>query len=139
MNSQRSSASLRVYSETVSIEEITQLLQLQPTRVLVKGSKVDPNHPKSYVHPGNLWILVSSQDSSQSLESHIAYLVELMEQRIDAWESLLKDCKADLFCGFSSVNGQGGFTLSASLLKRITIIPIALTLDLYPPDSTQDE
>lgn len=40
---------------------------------------------------------------------------------------------AVLFLGFSSGNGQGGFTLPASLLTRIAALGLDLSLDLYLP------
>ena len=38
-----------------------------------------------------------------------------------------------LFCGFSSGNGQGGFTLNPELLARLAVFGVELSLDLYPP------
>jgi hypothetical protein len=43
-----------------------------------------------------------------------------------------------LFCGFSSGNGQGGFTLDSDTLTRIAKLGIPLIVDLYPPAIVKD-
>ena len=128
-----SSASLRISSEFTNPTEITACLKYQPTSTRVKGQKVVPNHPKSYVMPRHSWTLDSGLDKSQSLELHIAKIVELIEGKQTVFKQFLQTCKIDIFCGFASESGQGGFSLSPELLKRLTLLPIELVLDLYPP------
>jgi hypothetical protein len=43
-----------------------------------------------------------------------------------------------LLCGFSSGNGQGGFTLDAKTLQRIADLGVSLSVDLYPPESAAE-
>ena len=40
---------------------------------------------------------------------------------------------ADVFCGFSSTSGQGGFCLDPNLMARLVALNLPLTLDLYAP------
>ncbi|MBA3711795.1 MAG: DUF4279 domain-containing protein [Pyrinomonadaceae bacterium] len=134
--SKRSSATLRIHSQKIGIDEITDALKLQPSKTLMMGSKVDPNHPKSYVRPSNLWSLDSGLRPSRPLEEHIAKLVEVIEEKITVLMSMRKSCDMDIFCGFSSMHGQGSFALSHELLKRLTVLPIKIIVDLYPPEST---
>src|SRR5438128_11676859 len=108
-NNSRSSATLRIYSEHTTADEITNTLKYEPSKVLVKGTEVVPGHPKTYVIPRNVWMLKSELDASQPLDAHIASLIEFVEKNIPALNEVLKTCEIDIFCGFSSVNGQGGF------------------------------
>jgi len=54
-------------------------------------------------------------------------------------KTLLTTCKIRLSCGFSSGNGQGGFTLDSVTLQRIARLGVPLVLDLYPPTVDRDE
>ena len=128
-----SSASLRISSELTNPTEITACLKCQPTSTRVKGQRVVPNHPNSYVMPRHSWTLDSGLDESLPLELHIAKLVEMIEEKQTVFKQLLQTCKIDIFCGFGSESGQGGFSLSPELFKRLTLLPIELVLDLYPP------
>jgi hypothetical protein len=59
----------------------------------------------------------------------------LLEKRANAIRDLTSEpgVGGELFLRFSSGNGQGGFTLPADLLTRISRIGLNLSLDLYPP------
>lgn len=134
-----SRASLRISSNTMSAAEITHTLGLKPTSSYEKGTPLSKRNPKSAVRQQSVWILESGLDSSQPLAQHIACLVALVEEKIDVLKKLLPICDIDIFCGFSSESGQGGFVLNAALLKRITAIPIDIVLDLYPPANDEPE
>ena len=61
-------------------------------------------------------------------------LLEMLEPKLDRLRELASRCSMDVFCGFSSESGQGGFTLDPDLLIRLGEIPGGgLNLDLYPP------
>jgi Domain of unknown function (DUF4279) len=139
-SNKRSSASLRIISTKLSIEDISKAMGFEPDKSFVMGTNAVLNNPKTYIRKENLWIVTSSLDPSEKLEAHIAELVKLIELKISILEDILTTSDIDLFCGFSSMAGQGGFTLSPELLKRLTILPIKLIMDLYPPESvTEDE
>lgn len=80
-----------------------------------------------------VWVLQSSLPQDRGMEEHLAVLLEFAESRADALRALLPDCRMDIFCGFSSGSGQGGFSLSPQLLRRLADLPLTLGLDLYPP------
>jgi hypothetical protein len=44
------------------------------------------------------------------------------------------ECELDIFCAYSSENGQGGFTLEHETLKELAAYPVDLSIDLYPPE-----
>lgn len=113
------SASLRIVSLTMSPAEITKTLGIEPTRAYAIGTPVK-------------WILESGLDESEPLNLHINKLLLLIESKVERFKELISVCDIEIFCGFSSENGQGGFVLDAELLKRLNIIPLDLVLDLYP-------
>ncbi len=128
-----SSASLRIASETMSTGEISRILGMVPSRSFDKGepvSSVDPGAPRRKEF---IWILESGLGDLEPLEAHIAVLVTLVENNITSMKRLFPDCYIDIRCAFSSGSGQGGFVLDAKLLGRLTVLPIDLVVDLFPP------
>lgn len=129
-------ASLRISSETLRPEGISEKLCLTPTRTHAKGEPrgrhADPAWP---VWAQSLWLLESPLGDDCAAEQHLKWLVETVEPKLSALRELSKTHRVDLFCAFSSESGQGGFTLDASILQRISRLEIPLTLDLYPPGS----
>jgi len=125
------SATLRIHSSTLSPGEISSRLKTPPTQSFLKGEKMSPRNPSSATSEENLWTLESRETESISLEAHILWLADFIEQSLPALKSLLTDCEIDIFCGYSSLTGQGGFTLDAEVMKRLSEIPIDITFDIY--------
>jgi len=131
-----SSASLHISSETIALNDICEILNTNASHSHERGSPVSPRNPNSPLRQKNLWILNSSLEDSLPLENHIEELVTFLELKYDALKKLFSKCEIELFCGFSSTCGQGGFVLTADLLKRISVFPIDIVLDLYPPEAS---
>jgi hypothetical protein len=124
-------AALRIHSAVLDAQAITNALQTEPTRTSIKGDLMSPRNPRSTLFGANMWVLESQLAPESSLEDHIKNLVEFIEQRLPTMKELMKNCQADLFCGYSSDNEQGGVYLEAETIKRLTVIPIDLVLDIY--------
>jgi hypothetical protein len=135
MSEHRASATLRITTAEVDLMFITSALGIDPTRERLKGS------PKSRLHPSpanvfeeSMWILESGLDSGDSLANHISILVERLKGRSVELNNIRDRISGiDLFCMFSSENGQGSMELPAELIKRIADLGIDVTIDLYPP------
>lgn len=139
MDENWSTASLRIGSKTMSIGEITDIMGVKPTESYEKGTPLSRRNPKSAVRQESLWIKESGLDSSEPINTHISSLISLIENKVDLFKQLIPNCHIQIFCGFSSESGQGGFVLDAGLLKRLTLIPLDMTLDLYPPSHDRPE
>lgn len=126
----RSDATLRIFSRKLSVGEISELLGTEPTAYHVMGSKAAPDHPKSYVHPRNVWLWSSGLDKSDPLEAHLEEIVEFIATHDPALKELQQSCDMDIFCGFISDAEQRSFTLRADLLKRLAQNPITIIVDL---------
>ena len=67
------------------------------------------------------------------MDKHLGWLLDRLEPKIEEVRSLSRLHRLDFFCGFGSVNGQGGFILDGAMLARIAKFGISLGIDLYPP------
>jgi len=127
------SAVFRICSETKSIEDICATIHEQPTKVFKKGTHCIEGNPKSHIREVNLWLLKSKLSDQEPLEAHIEHFLSFLKENAEGIGELQTECEFDIFCGFSSQNGQGGFTLDHKILKELTAYPVDLCLDLYPP------
>ena len=136
MREKSASASLRISSPNdltfVGVE-----LQCKPTRERKKGSLKSPSHPDGTRYSENLWITESQLSEDVELESHIDAILKILERDMDATRRVVDFVESvDIFCMFSSENGQGSTTLGPGLLQRLASQGIHLTIDLYPPEAS---
>lgn len=119
-----SSASLRIVSESYSIEQVSRLMGAPPSQEKV----IARDHGRAT----SVWVLDSGLAPDVPLESKIRRLVEILEDHSEAIALLSQDSDIDLFCGFSSPTGQGGLVLRHQLLRQLAGLQVDVTLDLYP-------
>lgn len=132
-------ASFRIYSKTKNIEDICTKVNAKPTKYFSKGDFCIKGDPKSFVREENLWILDSGLSDQENIETHIKRFLALFNENAEGIRELQGECDFDIFCAYSSENGQGGFTLEHETLKELTAYPIALSIDLYPPEKIDDD
>lgn len=126
-----STATFRVWSDEMSPEAIAEALGLQPSRTHHKGDAISKR--VQTLRKEHLFRIESPLPRSASLQDHLAWLCDLVEPVSSQLTTISDRCKYDIFCGFSSGSGQGGFVLDPMLLSRIAGLKINLVVDLYPP------
>jgi hypothetical protein len=126
-------ASLRILSRSLRCADITARLDATPTKCFEKGSGLRESQLSGPKREESLWIFESQLSNDKTLEQHINYLLEFIQRKTSPLAQLNGECELEIFCGFASGGGQGSVTLSSDLLKALTVIPIDLVLDLYPP------
>lgn len=129
-----SSATLRINSKYRSVADITELLKTKPSRSVDKGSRLSWSNQDSAVSEEYCWLLDSGLADSEPLEAHVIKLVSFLEKNFSTLNILIVDCEIELWCAFASGTSQGGVVFNAELLKRLTVLPLNLIIDLYPPE-----
>lgn len=129
------STALRVSSETVTPQEVTQKLGLGADEAVVRGAPVAPQSPHPYISPRHLWIYQIDADPTLPIADHLTAAVGLLDDKAEAVRALALECDIEVTLGFGSETGQGGDVLPHDLLRRLANHPVALVLDLYPPES----
>jgi hypothetical protein len=130
-NGKWSRACLRVFGETLRPEEIESMLGLKATRAHLKGELLSPGQKAA--RRESSWRLESPLSTCSDMVDHLKWLLDSVDPKRDVIRELFKKYNVDLFCGFSSGNGQGGFTLDSVTLARLAGLGVPLVLDLYPP------
>jgi hypothetical protein len=128
-----SRASLRILGEDLQPGEIEVLLDLKATRTHSRAES--RTREDTAIWLDSLWLLESPLPQDCDLPEHLDWLLDALEPKLYVLSSLSRKYRVDLFCGFSSSSGQGGFTLDNARLSRIARLGVPMVLDLYPPQS----
>jgi hypothetical protein len=124
-------ASLRVFSETISLAELTEALG-SASKGYDRGDLVSRRIPDGKRHQRAGWFLESEARRVKRLEDQIEDLVAFVEERRETFDALAPRVEKDIFCGiFSGQSAQGGFTLEPALLRRLADLGLEVVFDLY--------
>ncbi len=129
-------ASLIISGEQPPPDQISALLGLRPTRTHTRGESRTGRSGAVWDH--SVWILRSPLSDDSEPSEHIAWILDVVEPRLGVLREISKAARVKLFCGFSSDNGQGGFTLDAAMLRRLAELGVPFVLDLYPPEDRDE-
>lgn len=126
--------SLRFFGDQLDLDAVTAAIGLEPSYVGRMGEHIRGN-PRYAIHRTCIWRRSYDEELESPFSILIAKFLDQLQDRADAIRVLTAQpgVEAELFLGFSSGNGQGGFDLPPSLLARLADLGIGLSLDLYPP------
>ncbi|MFS8105222.1 DUF4279 domain-containing protein [Lentzea alba] len=124
-------ASLRVYSEALTLADLVAALG-ESTDGHDIGDPVSRRRPDGALRAGAQWALTSSAQRTSPLDEHVAELVAFIEARSREIDALGDKVQIDVFCGvFTGDDAQGGFTLEADLMRRLSALNVDVVFDLY--------
>jgi hypothetical protein len=132
-----SKVGLRIMGETLRPEEVESALGLKASRSHLRGQRGSARQKNPWRE--SLWSLHSPLGDDRDIADHLTWLLDLLEPKLNTIRKLSEKYRIDIFCGFSSGSGQGGFTLDAKTLARLASLAVPLVLDLYPPSVENDE
>jgi hypothetical protein len=115
------SATLRIFGEISSLEEISAGLDLQPSRTHRKGDKKGPRSP-GFRH--DMWSYSPTLDKSEPLAKHIDVLWEKLKPHKEYLLGLKTSVTVDVFLGYRSNSGTAGFEVPCSSLEMFTELKI---------------
>lgn len=123
---------IRIFGEIVTAREITERLGIAPTEAHEKGEQIRTRSARAATWTTAVWLLDSGLPTTSPIESHVEALLDKLEDHGEDLRQLSKEgCVSELFLGFASISGQGGFTLEHALTVRLAKLPVDLTLDLH--------
>jgi hypothetical protein len=131
-------ASLKIASDTMTIDDLTATLSLDPSDVYLKGTpyKGTPytrRNPRSKLRTYNVWIRDSGLGSDAPFLDHIDMLLEDIAPCREQLETLVGRCVLDLCTGYGPGDEPGMITLDHARVARLARLPVSLTVDLHPP------
>jgi len=131
---ERAKVTLRVIGDELDPDEITNLLQCEPTSKARKGDMVaaDGKGPQR-VSPIGRWSLHSEEPEDLALEDQVLKILSRVAEKREVWERLTQQYKVDLFCGVFLNEGtwNRGFSLSPTVLKELAARNLEIGFDIY--------
>jgi hypothetical protein len=123
---------LRVIADDLDPEEVSHLLNCQPTKSHVKGEViVGKNTGLRRVAPTGVWLLNSEDERSVGLDEQVVHLLGRMSDDPAAWEALTKKYKAEVFCGLFLDAENRECWLSAGALRHLAERGLDIGFDIY--------
>jgi hypothetical protein len=128
--------SVRIESDALHPDAISVCLGMRPNFGGAIGDRLSPKNPKSAVRTCNIWGWNCPLPDETNPEDILEAALRWVESRRESWLKMLasSDAVAELFVGYSSTCGQGGFCLPPAMLQRMAELRLHLGLDLYPPE-----
>jgi hypothetical protein len=130
----RTYSTLRIFSDDLAPEEITDLLHIQPTRAFRKGDI--HNHGKLQRRTNGWFYCTKNLSDSKDGRRHLDIILVALEGKLDAVKVLqARGCKIDIISYWMSV-GQGGPWLMPQQMLKLGALDIAIWWDLNFADET---
>ncbi len=117
----------------VGNDEITERLGITPTKIHIKGQKIDPKFLR--IAEKNGWRMGSGLDKYDSFEDHMNTMLNIIESKIDLFKPLCEKYYCEFSCAVYIRYDNGDSTPWLHLNKRynelIKKLNIEFDLDLY--------
>jgi hypothetical protein len=126
----RYKASLRVFSQTLTVAELTGALG-EPTESHDRGDPVSKHRPGEAKYRNAMWRLGSALEETAPLDQHISALLDYTDTNREGFVAISEQCEIDIFCGIFSGRDQGGFTFEPELSRRLAEADLAVGFDIY--------
>lgn len=125
---------LRVFSRNHSLSYLNKTIGESSNGFSMGDKYSKGKQVREYSH----WAIDSSNiDSRNDFDTHLSEILNFFDKKKKTFLQLKgEECEIDIFCFFSSDNGQGGAKLSAETMSRLTEEKLDLVFDVYAePDS----
>lgn len=136
----RVKVSLRIFGDDLEPDEISSILNCEPTNKTKKGEiivgRVTGNRR---IAPVGSWLLESAEDESVDLEEQVLSLLSRVNVNLEVWAELAQKYKVDLFCGLFLDEFNRSFWLTGKVLKKLSERNLKIGVDIYTPSSEERE
>jgi len=124
----RTFATFRVFSRKHTIDELNDILGIQPT----KANDRNPSSRRENEREFSIWTL-STKEALNSVDEHehIDYLLSKLSGLATSLARLRQEgCLLDVFCYFE-IDGQGGPSLAKGQMKILSELGLDIVWDIY--------
>lgn len=126
----RSRAKLRIGSEEVSLDQLSNIIGIEPDFGHSLGDAVS-SRSAGNTRRQTLLGIKSKSDESVPVEEQLRVMLEAFEAIKPKLEASGVEWQADLFCSVSSDNGQCSLEIDPSLGKALGDVNLKVIFDVY--------
>jgi hypothetical protein len=113
------SATLRIHGINLPLQEIGTTLGVQPTHMHMTG---DRSRASARPYSDDAWHFTAPVARGTELTEHLRTLWRTVEPHVQYLRSL--DATVDVFCGYRSNDGTGGFAVEPDALQIFTALGV---------------
>ncbi|HVW12287.1 MAG TPA: DUF4279 domain-containing protein [Mucilaginibacter sp.] len=121
--------------DDITHDDITNLTNIKPTYIRIKGEKRNPKNVNSAVWSGNLWSMDSGLGQLVSFEDQMNKLLDMIEEKIDVFKVLSSKYYLEFACAVFTYKDNGESTPWIHLDRRYNrianLLNIEFDVDLY--------
>jgi Domain of unknown function (DUF4279) len=128
-----SSAALRVGSDNLDPDWVTELLGATPSVSFKKGDIVRQRDGGTRARRGGLWVLDAQDREPEGLNEQIQGLLAATTFDLSRWKAVSSTARLDIYCGLFMNDSNEGLTISAEVMRALGDRGIELSLVLYSP------
>jgi Domain of unknown function (DUF4279) len=124
----------RVMSTELDPDAVSTALQLTPSYFHKRGDQRIGKSGRRYSdYSAGLWALQSSGPETATLDDHLSDLLNMLRDRARSIHSLsTSGYRIDIFVGvFGEDLGNLGFSISAEIIREISVLGLRLEFDIY--------
>lgn len=125
------SATLRVFGNSLDLEDISKTLNLLPTSIHRRGERKGPH---STAYNDDLWAYQAPVPEDWPLDIHIQTLWSHLKEHKAYLLDLKRNFTVDVFCGYRSNSGIAGFQVSAQSLEIFVELDIPFGVSVIITD-----
>jgi hypothetical protein len=127
----KSKASLRVFGDNLSPQEVTESLGCPPTEAWLKGDVRQFESGRTVVRKTGAWLLEATESEPAAFDAQVSEILHKTTPDLMVWATLNKKYEIDLFCGWFMNESNEGVSVTPETLRKLGERGIELSLDIY--------
>jgi hypothetical protein len=132
-----STVTIRLFGAELDPNHVTQLLSGTPSAAAKKGEKIIKPDGRERIVKRGFWRLEYGERDEIGLEEKIEILLAKLTNNLESWQDVTRNIEiADIYCGLFIDHWNEGFTLSPSIMRKISDRNLTIGFDIYSPTDT---
>jgi len=128
-----SCAALRIFSDDLIPDEVTELLRCEPTRSQTKGQTfTNKRSGKQKIAKIGMWRLSAADCEPAKLDAQIDEIFQQLPSDLNVWNQLAKNYELDISCGLFLTKRNEVFLLEPKSMQ--ILLSRTIRLDIYSGD-----
>lgn len=137
--SNRNMASLAITSSTLTAQNITNHLKINPSVSHEIGTPLNPKNPGKKIRDTSSWILESKLNREEPLEEKINELFDIIQNSLDLFKQIDQEIDMEIYCSFFLKQKSDVFSLPSTTIAKIGSLPVNIIVAIYPYDYSGED
>jgi hypothetical protein len=135
---EKASVSIRFFGDELDPNELTKLLECEPSEAYKKGYVITTTVMPRTVKTG-MWFLSVERNTEQTLEEIILELLEKLTKDLKVWKKLSEQFEISIYCGAWIMGWNRDVWFNADLLTKIAERNLSIGLAIYCDGDDEEE